>query len=86
MRIFKSAVIDAPVEKVWTVLRCFDGVVKWNSGVVEARIENGEPNDRVGCIRRLVLPDGKVHPCEIVELPFVDPGKEIARGIDKTIP
>ena len=60
MRIFKSAVIDAPVETVWAVLRCFDGVVKWNPGVVEASIEEGEPNDRVGCIRRLVLPDGGV--------------------------
>lgn len=35
---------------------------------------------------QLQMPDGTVHPCEIVELPFFDPKKEIARGIDKMIP
>ncbi len=35
---------------------------------------------------RLRFPDGKEHPCEIVDLPFFDHNKEIARGIDRTIP
>lgn len=42
--------------------------------------------DWIGRSLSLVLPDGKAHDCEIVALPFIDPKKEIARGIDKTIP
>lgn len=45
-----------------------------------------EAGDWVGRSLSLVLPDGKAHDCEIVALPFIDPKKEIARGIDKTIP
>lgn len=32
------------------------------------------------------LPDGKVYPCNIVELPFFDREKLIVRGLDRTIP
>ena len=32
------------------------------------------------------LPDGDVHPCTVVNLPFVDPKNRIVRGIDRTIP
>ena len=28
MKIFRSTIIDAPVEKIWETLREFDGVVK----------------------------------------------------------
>jgi len=45
-----------------------------------------EPGDWSGRALHLRFPDGKVHPCEIVDLPFFDPKNEIARGIDKTIP
>ena len=60
MHLFKSAVIDAPVDAIWPVLRRFDGVVEWNPGVTSAEIEGGEPSDRVGAVRKLVLPDGGV--------------------------
>ena len=32
------------------------------------------------------LPDGNIHPSEIVDLPFFDPKKLIVRGLDRTIP
>jgi aminomethyltransferase len=32
------------------------------------------------------LPDGKVYPCNVVDLPFFDPEKLIVRGLDRTIP
>lgn len=60
MHLFKSAVIHAPVTEIWPVLRRFDGVVEWNPGVASAEIEGGKANDQVGCLRRLVLPDGGV--------------------------
>jgi aminomethyltransferase len=43
----------------------------------------GEWNSRGMHVR---LPDGKVYPCNIVELPFFDPEKLIVRGLDRTIP
>ncbi len=44
------------------------------------------PGNWSGRTLRLRFLDGTEHPCEIVDLPFFDPKKEIARGIDKTIP
>ena len=32
------------------------------------------------------LADGKVYPCEVVNLPFFDPDKLIVKGLDRTIP
>ena len=32
------------------------------------------------------LPNADVHPCTIVDLPFVDPERLLARGLDRTIP
>jgi aminomethyltransferase len=32
------------------------------------------------------LPDGGVHSCDIVSLPFFDPGKKIVKGVDRSIP
>jgi len=43
----------------------------------------GEWNGRGMNVR---LPDGKVYPCNIVELPFFDREKLIVRGLDRTIP
>ncbi|MGI9315804.1 MAG: aminomethyltransferase family protein [bacterium] len=45
-----------------------------------------EPGDWNGRSLEVWLPDGNVHPCNIVELPFFDPNKLIVRGIDKSIP
>ena len=60
MHLFKSAVIDAPVSAIWPVLRRFDSVAEWSSGVASAEMEGGDPCDRIGAIRKLVLPDGGV--------------------------
>ena len=45
-----------------------------------------EPGDWIGRALRVRLPNGAVHPCRIVDLPFVDPEKRIVRGLDRTIP
>ena len=60
MHLFKSAVIDAPLSKIWPVLRRFDSVAEWSSGIASADMEGGDPCDRIGAIRKLVLPDGGV--------------------------
>lgn len=45
-----------------------------------------EAADWPGQTLEVRLPDGKVHPCEIVNLPFFDPKRLIVRGLDRTIP
>ena len=53
-------------------------------GIGYARFqEPGEWSNRELKVR---LPDASVHPCTVVDLPFVDPERLIARGLDRTIP
>jgi NADPH:quinone reductase-like Zn-dependent oxidoreductase len=51
-------VIDAPIDRVWAVLRDFNSHAAWHPAVGPSRIENGEPADQVGCIRSFSLKDG----------------------------
>ena len=45
-----------------------------------------QPDEWPGRKLRVRLPDGKEHPCEIVNLPFFDTEKKIVKGLDRTIP
>jgi len=58
IRVRRSAVIDAPIERVWEVLRDFNSHSLWHPAVGESRIENGEAADQVGCVRSFFLKDG----------------------------
>jgi hypothetical protein len=55
-----SAVIDAPVEIVWSVLRDFNAIPNWFEPIVKSEIENGKAGDQTGVIRRMTLADGMV--------------------------
>ena len=58
IRISKSSVIDASVRNVWKRIRDFNALPEWHPAVSDSEIENGEPSDRVGCIRNFNLNDG----------------------------
>ena len=58
IRVTRSAVIDAPIARVWEVLRDFNSHWAWHPAVGESSIENGEPSDQVGCVRNFFLKDG----------------------------
>jgi NADPH:quinone reductase-like Zn-dependent oxidoreductase len=58
IRVRRSAVIDAPIERVWAVLRDFNSHSAWHPAVGESRIERNEPADQVGCVRNFFLKDG----------------------------
>jgi NADPH:quinone reductase len=58
IRVKRSAVVDAPIEQVWAVLRDFNSHSAWHPAVGESRIEKGEPADQVGCVRNFHLKDG----------------------------
>lgn len=57
-RVFVSSVIDAPAAKVWERVRDFNALPRWHPRIRESRIENGEPPDKVGCVRDFNLQNG----------------------------
>lgn len=57
-KVVRSAVIDAPIERVWAVLRDFNSHDRWHSAIASSHIEGGERGDQVGCVRSFTLKDG----------------------------
>jgi uncharacterized protein YndB with AHSA1/START domain len=58
IKVTRSAVIDAPIERVWAVLRDFNSHTAWHPIVAQSAIEGGESADQVGCVRNFTLKDG----------------------------
>ena len=58
INVYTSSVIDAPADTVWARVRDFNGLPQWHPVIADSRIENGEPADRVGCIRHFHTRDG----------------------------
>src|SRR6185436_3640216 len=56
--VVRSTVIDAPIDRVWSVLRDFNSHDRWHDVVAESRIEGDERSDQVGCVRSFTLNDG----------------------------
>jgi hypothetical protein len=52
IKVYRSAVINAPTDKVWKLTRDFNGLHRWHPLIATSEIENGWPADRVGCVRR----------------------------------
>ncbi len=50
-RVYVSSVIAASAPKVWARVRDFNGLPSWHPRIRHSRIENGEPSDKVGCVR-----------------------------------
>jgi NADPH2:quinone reductase len=58
IRVTRSAIIDAPIDAVWAVLRDFNSHIDWHPAIASSEIEDGEESDRVGCVRNFRLKDG----------------------------
>ena len=58
--VYISDVIDAPIEKVWGIMRDFNGMPSYHPGIKKSIIEGGQPSDQLGCVRHLTLADGFV--------------------------
>ncbi|MER8961194.1 SRPBCC family protein [Mesorhizobium sp. M0701] len=48
---YASAVIDAPIDAVWEIIRDFNGLPNWHPMVARSEIEDGRQADAVGAIR-----------------------------------
>ena len=57
-KVVRSTVIDAPIERVWAVLRDFNSHDQWHTVVEASRIEGRDRSDQVGCVRSFTLKDG----------------------------
>ena len=57
-KVVRSTVIDAPIERVWAVLRDFNSHDRWHAVVDSSRIEGSDRSDQVGCVRSFTLKDG----------------------------
>jgi NADPH:quinone reductase len=57
-RVIRSTVIDAPIERVWAVLRDFNSHDQWHDVVEASRIEADAASSQVGCVRDFTLKDG----------------------------
>ena len=57
-RVYVSSVVNAPAARVWERVRDFNALPRWHPRIRESRIENGEPSDKVGCIRDFRLQNG----------------------------
>ncbi|MFS8049747.1 SRPBCC family protein [Rhizobium sp. BR 314] len=55
---YASAVIDAPIETVWKLVRDFNGLPNWHPAIAKSEIEGGHGSGDVGCIRSFYLTDG----------------------------
>lgn len=56
----RSTILDAPVDRVWDILRDFNSRAGWHPLVAESRIEGVAPADSVGAVRVLRLSNGAV--------------------------
>jgi len=57
-KIVRSTVIDAPIERVWAVIRDFNSHDRWHDVVETSRIEANEASSQVGCVRSFTMRDG----------------------------
>ncbi len=55
---YASAVIDAPIEAVWKIVRDFNGLPNWHPAIARSEIEGGLSGSDVGGIRSFYLTDG----------------------------
>ena len=57
-RAYSSAIINAPIETVWSLIRNFNGLPDWVPIIADSMIEDGLDPDVVGCVRSFHTKDG----------------------------
>src|SRR5690349_12867847 len=58
--VYISDVINAPIERVWSIMRDFNGMHFYHPGIKKSILEGDGRSDQVGCVRRLTLGEGFV--------------------------
>ena len=68
IKLIRSTVLAHPIDRVWAVLRDFNGHDRWHPAVAESHLERGRPTDAVGCVRSFRLADGAQLREQLLEL------------------
>ncbi len=80
--VYISAVIHAPLARVWPLFRDFNGLAGWHPGIAQSRLEEGGRHDAVGSVRYLTLkPSGFVREQLLM---LDDPGTALRYSIIET--
>lgn len=58
VKVLRSTVLNHPIDRVWALLRDFNGHDRWHPAVESSQIERGLDPDRLGCVRKFQLDDG----------------------------
>jgi len=72
VRVFRSTVIPAPVERVWGIVRDFNALPVWLPSATRSEIEGGMDAATIGCIRRVIADDGSTVRQRLTELSDVE--------------
>lgn len=72
IRVFRSTVIPASVERVWSIVRDFNALPVWLPAAVSSEIEDGMDSATIGCVRRVVADDGSIVRQRLTELSDVE--------------
>lgn len=59
VQVRRSTVIDAPVERVWAIVRDFNGHDQWHPAVADSELEAGRATDMIGAVRSFHLESGE---------------------------
>jgi uncharacterized protein YndB with AHSA1/START domain len=54
-KVHVSTVINAPIERVWRTVGDFNGLTAWMPGMKDGMIEEGNPANAIGAVRRLSM-------------------------------
>jgi hypothetical protein len=57
-KIIYSSVIASSIDRVWAIIRDFNGLPSWHPAFCDSSIEDGRPSDAVGCVRSFHLKSG----------------------------
>ncbi len=84
-KVVRSTIIDAPIERVWAVLRDFNSHDQWHAVVDMSRIEGSDRSDQLGCVRSFTLKDGNRIREQLLTLDDYD-HKSTYCIVDSTVP
>lgn len=72
IRVVNSTILEAPIDRVWEVLRDFNGHDRWHPAVADSVVEGGKVTDQVGCVRAFHLADGAFLREQLLTLSDID--------------
>ncbi|RAI64826.1 SRPBCC family protein [Pseudomonas fluorescens] len=55
-----NAVIDADIDRAWSIVKRFGELAKWHPSIAKSEIEGGSPDGLIGVVRRVELPTGAI--------------------------